>query len=114
MWGPKDVIESRKEWEEIAKQNEVNIPEEQRIGYELTNSVREKVTRNEIIDETLRNWLNSKITIARTILAIGVAMTVLLKGQIIIWIVMYIIYRIHIKELKQKASEKNIKDYGGF
>lgn len=109
-----DIIEARKRWGEYVKQSEMCVPEEERIGYELTKNIREKLARGEIIDETLRKWLEGEITAARVALAIGIILTALIKGQVVIWLILYLAYRCRVKKVKQEAWEKTMKDYGRY
>lgn len=114
MPGAKEYIEARKRHEEFVRQYELKIPEEERADYWLVKSIREKLARGEIIDEPLRKWLEGEITAARVALAIGMALTALIKGQIIIWLILYLAYRCRIKKVKQEAWEKTIKNYGRY
>ena len=114
MSNPNDIIEARRRWQEYAKQSEMSVPEEERMGYELTKNIREKLARGEIVDEALRKWLESEITTARTALAIGIMLTALIKGQVIIWLILYLAYRGRVSKVKQEAWEKTMKDYGGY
>lgn len=114
MLRPEDIIEERKRREEYTHQYERNSIYGQSIGANFATNIRERLMRGEIIDETLRHWLDTEITNARILLIIGILLTVLIKGQIFIWAIMYIAYRGRIRQVKEKAWEKNMQDYGGY
>ena len=113
----KQCEEERKQREEKQKKYEQwkaeyisRLPEEQRPGY-LTQQAKIKLARGEIVDPIIKNWLEGEITSARIALAVGMILTVLIKGQIIIWAIMYIAYRCRVNKAKKDALEANRKHY---
>lgn len=105
-----DIIEERKRWDEYARQSEEKCVQNE----DDSKQIREWLKQGVIIDESLRNWLKTEINTARIILVFGILLTALIKGQIFIWIIMYIAYRGRVKQAKQRAWERTIKDYGRY
>lgn len=114
MLKPEDIIEERRRWDECARQTEEKAQQEGGFEDEFGTHIRTKLAKGEIIDEALRHWLEAEISAARTALIIGMVLTVLIKGQVFIWVIMYIAYRGRVKQAKEKAWSKNIKDYGEY
>lgn len=114
MLTPEDIIDERKHWDEIARQSETQNPETQKRKAEYANRIRAQLMHGEIIDETLQKWLDAEISVARIELIIGMVLTALIKGQIFIWIIMYIAYCGRVNSLRKKAWDRNMKDYGGY
>lgn len=95
----------------IEREHEANIPTVQRKGYWMEKSVNKAYAQGNIISEKTRNWMEGEINAARLMLGIGMAATALFKGQWIIWIVMSVIYVQKVKDIKNKARNKDMKDY---
>jgi hypothetical protein len=111
---PEDIIEERKKWDEYAHHGEEKIRQEYSFEDEFGMNIRTKLIKGEIIDETVRNWLDTEITTARTVLIAGMVLTALIRGQVFIWAIMYIAYRGRVKQAREKAWNRNIKDYGRY
>lgn len=114
MFSIEDIIEARKQWDEFAIQYEANNPEVKKRTEGSAQFIRAKLLNGEIIDPSLRTWLDAEISSARTVLIVGMVLTSLIQGQIFIWIIMYIAYRCRVKQAKKKAWARNIKDYGRY
>ena len=114
MLNIEDVIADRKRREERAIQYEKDNPHIRLQNKELADFTRAQLLRGEIIDPSLQKWMESEISAARTAFIIGIILTVLIKWQIVIWIIMYIAYRLRVKSIKKKAWNRNIKDYGRY
>ena len=86
--------------------------EKQRIANQIEDEKR--WANGEIINEFIRRHMEAKITAARWMLALGMAMTFLFKGQWIAWIVFIIWYFAYVNNVKKKALEadKNRKNFG--
>lgn len=114
MFSIEDIIKARKQWDEFAIQYEANNQEVKKQQEESAKFIRTRLMNGEIIDPSLRRWLDAEISSARTVLIVGMVFTSLIQGQILIWIIMYIAYRCRVKQVKHKAWERNIKDYGRY
>lgn len=94
----------------LRKSSQGEIPEEKR------QRALEKAYRNqqrlkgEIYNEFTKKWLESEISAARTALIIGMVLTALIKGQVFIWVIMYIAYRGRVKAAQKKAIESEWED----
>lgn len=103
--------EQQNQWEESKRRYEryiESIPEEQRPGY-LTKWAEEQRAQGKIINPFVQKWLDGEIAAARSILIIGMLLTVLIKGQIVIWIIMYIAYRARVKKAREDALKSDRK-----
>lgn len=106
-----DIIENKKRYEEYARKYWESNPEYKR-QQEAERMWREQQwAQGKIISPTIQNWLEGEITAARTILIIGMILTVLIKGQIAIWIIMYIAYRGRVKKARVDALEADKRRY---
>lgn len=118
MWTSEKEIKMREEWKEakrkFEKEIEGKLPLEQRKEYQMAKKTRERLSRGEIIDPFLENWMNTEISAARKVLLIGMALTALIRGQVVIWLIMYIAYRGRVKKVKEEAWNENLKQYGRY
>lgn len=80
-------------------------------GKKMMEKVKARQDQGEIIDPFIKNWLAGEITAARTALAIGMLLTVLIKGQIVIWAIMYFAYRGRVKKVIEEAREADRKRF---
>lgn len=94
----------RQQYEAFKTQHIANLPPEQRPGY-LTQWAEQQRAQGKILDPFVRTWLENEITTARIALAIGMILTVLIKGQVVIWAIMYVAYRCRVKHATKKAYE---------
>lgn len=102
-----DIIEERKRREEYYRNYAKAHPEQYESSRKLDEWVKSKQAQGEIVDPTLQNWLNGEIAAARIALAVGMMLTVLIKGQIVIWIILYIAYRGRVNKAKREAFEED-------
>lgn len=109
MLRPEDIIQFRKEGEEYKRNYEKTHPEEYESSRKLDEWVKSQQAQGRIINPFVRNWLESEITAARTALIIGMILTVFIKGQIVIWAIMYIAYRGRVKKVTEEAYEADRK-----
>ena len=71
----------------------------------------EKISREQqriqgkIFNHNVKNWLDGEITTARIGLIVTMILTALIKGQIVIWAILYFVYRLRVKKAKQDAIE---------
>ena len=107
---PEDVIEFRKRSEEFIRQYEKDHPEKYESSHKLDEWVKERKDRGEIVNPFIRSWLEAEIAAARGVLIIGMLLTVLIKGQVVIWAIMYIAYRARVKAVKEKALEADRRE----
>lgn len=105
MLRPEDIIEFRKKWDED-KSNYVKAhPEKYESSRKLEEWVKTRQAQGVIVNTSIRNWLENEIIAARVALAVGMILTALIKGQIVIWGIMYIAYRGRVNKVKQEAYE---------
>lgn len=109
MVTPEDIIRSRKEWDEYKQNYEKNHPEECESSRKLEEWVQTQQAQGKIINPFIKKWLEGEITAARVALVIGMILTALIKGQVVIWAIMYIAYRGRIKRVTQEAYEADRK-----
>ena len=108
MLRPEDVINDRKRQQEYIKHYEKTHPEQFESGYELGQWVDEQHAQGKIVDPFIEKWLEGEIAAARNVLIIGMILTALIKGQVIIWAIMYLAYRGRVKQARKKAFEADI------
>ena len=72
-------------------------------GRKLQKEMNTRQAQCEIISPFVRNWLEGEIAAARIALIVGMILTALIKGQIVLWAIMYIAYRGRVKKAKQDA-----------
>lgn len=111
MLKPEDYIEFRKQWDENKRNYEKAHPEEFESSRKFNAEIRTKQARGEIVDPFVRNWMNGQITEARWILFIGIILTALIKGQIVLWAIMYFAYRGRVKKVKEDALKTDREHY---
>ena len=102
---PEEMIKMRKEWDDYRINYAKTHPEQYESSRKLNEWIKEQQVQGKIINPSIRNWLDGEITAARIALAIGMILTALIKGQIVIWAIMYIAYRGRIKKVKKEAFE---------
>lgn len=100
---PEEIIKMRKEWDEHRINYEKAHPEQYESGRKLDEWVKEQQSQGKIINPFVEKWLEGEITAARVALAVGMILTALIKGQIVIWAIMYIAYRGRVKKVKEEA-----------
>lgn len=113
MAARKKCEEQQKKWAEEKRRYEryiESLPEEQRPGY-LTKWAEEQCAQGKIMSPFVEKWLEGEITAARVALVIGMLLTVLIKGQIVIWAIMYWAYRVRVKKVKEEALEADRRGY---
>ena len=107
MWSE----EQEKIRKEILRKSSCGETPEEKRQRELEKQQRnQRRLQGEIYNEFTRKWLESEISAARTALIIGMALTALIKGQIFIWVIMYIAYRGRVKAVQKKAIESEWED----
>lgn len=94
----------------LRKSSRGETPEEKRQRELEKQQRNQRRLQGEIYNEFTRKWLESEISAARTVLIIGMALTALIKGQIFIWVIMYIAYRGRVKAVQKKAIESEWED----
>lgn len=101
-------IEFRKNFKKRVQQHwEKNHPKEM-AKLELQKKIREQERiQGKIFNPNIKNWLDGEITAARIGLIVSMSLTALIKGQIIIWAILYFAYRLRIKKAKQDAIEED-------
>ena len=102
---PEEMIKMRKEWDKYRSDYEKSHPEKYESSRKLDEWVKERRAQGEIINPFVKQWLEGEVTAARVALAVGMILTALIKGQIVIWTIMYIAYRGRVKMVKQQAME---------
>jgi hypothetical protein len=102
-----DIIKSRQEWDEYKKNYIKTHPEEYESSRKLDEWVRTQQAQGKIIDPFIEQWLEGEISAARIALILGMILTVLIKGQIFIWAIMYIAYRGRVKRVRKEAYNKD-------
>lgn len=111
MLSPEDIIEARKRYEKFEQTYwEEHHPEEIKKFNEDKKKRNQQRLQGEIFDEFTRKWLEGEITAARIALIIGIVFTALIKGQVFIWVIMYIAYRGRVKAARKKALQKDWED----
>ncbi len=108
MLRPEDVIEERKRYQEYMKHYEETHPGEFESGYDLEQWVTSQQFQGKIVDPFIEKWLEGEIAAARNVLIIGMILTALIKGQIVIWAIMYLAYRGRVKQARKKAFEADM------
>lgn len=105
MLRPEDIIDFRKKHEEYQINYEKTHPEEYESSRKLDEWVKSRQAQGVIINTSIRNWLESEIIAARVALAVGMILTALIKGQIVIWAIMYFAYRGRVNKVTKEAYE---------
>lgn len=106
---PEDIIEERKRQQEFRQKIWESNPENKMRQEEERKLREQQRTQGKIFDPFVKNWLDAEIVAARVALVIGMILTALIKGQIVIWIILYIAYRGRIKKVKQDAMEADMR-----
>lgn len=101
--------EERKKNEEFWKSYVNPNADKYEAGRRLAQEMDERRARGEIINPCIKNWLEAEITAARTALIIGIILTALIKGQIVLWVIMYIAYRGRVNKAKEEAREADMR-----
>ena len=105
MLTPEDIIQDRKRYEEFHKNYAETHPDKYESSRKLDEWVKMRQAQGVIIDTSIRNWLDGEIISARVALVVGMIITALIKGQIVIWVIMYLAYRFRVKKSTEKAYE---------
>lgn len=82
-----------------------NNKKEPVIGSAIRKHQDEAMMHGEIIDYFIKQHLESRISCARWVLALAIAMTALFRGAIALWIVFILIYRTEVNRYKKEAIE---------
>lgn len=98
----KKVEEDQKRYEEKQKNS--------KIGSSIKQWEQEQRAQGKIVNPLIQQHLDAKISEARWELAIGMALTLLIKGQWAIWIILIIFYNVHVSKLKKEALEYDLKN----
>lgn len=101
----KEERRKRAEWK-------INDPEYQRTQAALRQHELERMQRianGEIIDPFIEQRLKAQIDIERVKLIVWIVLTILFKGQWILWIVLIIMYNYKVNKLKAEAHESDMK-----
>lgn len=106
---PEEMIKMRREWDEYRINYEKTHPEKYESSRKLDEWVKEQRAQGKIMNPLVEKWLEGEITAARVALAIGMILTALIKGQIVIWVIMYIAYRGRVNAARKKAYEADRK-----
>ena len=106
MAKPEDIIKFRKEWEENRTRYwRENHPEEYE-NFQKQKQLREQQRlQGKIFNPFVKKWMESQIATARTGLIVTMILTALFKGQVVIWLILFIGYRCRIKKVKHDAME---------
>ena len=80
-------------------------------GRRLTQEMDERRARGEITNPFVKNWMEGEIAAARIALVVGICLTALFKGQIVMWAIMYFAYRGRVNRIKQEALEADRRGY---
>lgn len=105
-----DQIKKNNELKEKLEQYETNkSTEEQVIGSTLRKYREETRVRGEIFNPLIKQHLDFKLLTAKWALFLAMAMTCLFNGQLVLWIVFYLIYRTYVKTAKAEALENDLK-----
>ena len=105
------IIADKKRYEEDIRKYWENNPEYKKQQEERRIWREQQWAQGKIINPMIRNWLEGEIAAARSVLIIGMILTVLIKGQIAIWLIMYIAYRGRVKKAQADALEADKKEY---
>lgn len=111
MISSKDIIEARKKQEEYFRQCAEKDPEYKKYKEERKKWREEQWAQGKVIDERINRWLQGEISTARTALIVGIILTALIKGQVVIWAIMYIAYRGRVKKAIKDAIEADRKEH---
>lgn len=105
MLRPEDVISFRKKRDEYRQEYVRTHPEEYESSNQFDEWVQSQKNQGKILNPFIQKWLDGEIVAARVALAIGMMLTVLIKGQVVIWAIMYFAYRGRVKKVTQEAYE---------
>ena len=104
----KDAKDFSKKVEVDRKKHEETTQSGQ-IGSSVRQWEKEQRFSGKIINTCVQQWLDAKITTARCELAIGMVLTLLIRGQWALWIIMIIFYKIHVRKLRADALNYDSK-----
>ena len=103
MLTPEQIVEFRKQGAAFRQQVWESNPENKK-RLDSTRQWRERQRRQgRIFNHNIKHWLDIEIATARAILAIGILLTAPIKGQFMIWIIMYLAYKTRVKKVTQEA-----------
>ena len=95
--------------EKLKKQEIEKAKQEQAKKVEIQKKQNEAWNRGDIHDVFIKQHLEAKIVAARWALVLGMAATLLFKGQWLIWIACIITYFLYINKIKADAIEADKK-----
>ena len=105
--------DQQKQWREQQVKHDQHVEslsEEQKIGY-LSKWAEEQRAQGKIMNPFIEKWLEGEINTARTALVIGMLLTALIKGQVVIWVIMYLAYKGRVKRVMEEALEADRKGF---
>ncbi len=108
----KSCEEDQRKWEETKRRRaeaEAKLPIEQRPGCMLNKFIEDQHSQGNIVDPFIKQYLEGRITAARWILAIAMAITLLFKGFWALWIVFILLYKWEVKRIKEEAFKTDLK-----
>lgn len=105
MLTPEEIVAFRKKGEEFKQQLWESNPENKMRQEAEQKWMEQQRAQGKIFNHNIKNWLDGEITTARVALVIGMILTALIKGQVVIWAIMYLAYRLRIKKVKQGAMD---------
>ena len=80
------------------------------IGSAIKKWTEEAIANGKLINPFIEQYMEARISCARWALALAMAMTVLVRGGIALWIVFILIYRTEVKRYKKEAWEAQLKE----
>lgn len=95
--------------EKLAQENDVNEQKDQIVRSTLRKYEKEAKSNGEITNVFIKQHLEAKIIAARWMLGLGMAMTLLFKGQWFLWIIFIIIYLLYVRKIKAEALNSDTK-----
>ena len=111
MLTPEEMIQIEKKRQEFFRNYEAKDPKYKKRMEEERKYREAQWAQGKIIDPTINKWLEGEIAAARNALIIGMLLTALIKGQIFIWLIMYIAYKGRVEKAKRDAMESDRKRY---
>ena len=105
MLKPEDIIANRQRWNEFGINYEKNHIDECKNDNSLDQLIKGQQAQGKIVNPFIEKWLEGEIWAARNVLIIGMILTALIKGQIVIWAIMYIAYKGRVKKVRREAFE---------
>lgn len=108
-WLEKQHKEQQEKYEKIMKRCAENEEEHRQQEIDYIKQQEARWARGELSGPFSQQYLDGQISAARWVLAIGIIMTALFKGQWALWILFIIIYKVYVKNIKEEALEADKK-----